>query len=125
MIDGFFRIAFTGAAASGFGMLVFSDGNLAGADVGGATYDGTYAQNSITGEINLKVTMSAPSGVTPVQTGVPLAEAVSVPITATLAEADLTSEKPILLETPLGPVNIVFRKIRDLRLSLPSDRSPL
>ena len=71
MIDGFFRIAFTGAAGSGFGILALRDGSIAGADVGGAIYDGTYSENAATAEVDIKVTMAAPAGVTPVQTGVP------------------------------------------------------
>jgi hypothetical protein len=115
MIDGFFRIAFTGAAGSGFGILALHDGSIAGADVGGAIYDGAYTENPATGEINIKVTMAAPAGLTPVQTGIPLAAPISVPITATFAQADINSDKPTLLQSPLGPVNVVFRKIRDLR----------
>jgi hypothetical protein len=112
--NGFFRIAFTGNAGSGFGILALRDGVIAGADVAGAVYDGTFTENAATGEINVAVTMSAPAGVTPVQTGVPLTAPISVPITATLAQADIDSEKPTLLQSPLGPVNVVFRKIRDL-----------
>ena len=115
MIDGFFRIAFTGAAGSGFGILALHDGSIVGADAAGAIYDGTYAENHVTGEINISVTMAAPAGITPVQTGVPLAAPMSIPITATIAQADLNSDKPSLLQSPLGPVNVVFRKIRDFR----------
>ena len=113
MIDGFFRIAYTGTAGSGFGVLALRDGSIAGADVAGGTYDGTYTENPKTGEISLQVTMAAPAGITPVQTGVPLAAPITLPITATFAVADTVSEKPILLGTPLGPVNVIFKKIRD------------
>jgi hypothetical protein len=114
MIDGFFRIAFTGTAGSGLGILVLRSGSIVGADVGGVIYDGSYAENSATGEININVSMAAPAGTTPVQTGVPLTAPINVPITATVAPANLNSEKPFLLQSPLGPVNVVFRKIRDL-----------
>ena len=113
MIDGFFRIAFTGTAGSGFGMLVLRDGSIAGADVAGSIFDGTYTENSKTGEIDLQITMAAPEGVTPVQTGIPLAAPIALPITATLAQADIATEKLILLQTQLGPVNVIFKKIRD------------
>jgi hypothetical protein len=114
MIDGFFRIAFTGAAGSGFGVLVFRQGSVAGADVGGATYDGTYSENPATGEINFKVNMAAPAGIAPVQTGVALTAPMDVPIAATLKSNDITSQKTVLLQTPLGPVNVIFSKIRDI-----------
>jgi hypothetical protein len=59
-------------------MLVFRAGAIAGADVAGATYDGTYKENSETGKITVEVTMAAPAGITPVQTGIPLAAPMSI-----------------------------------------------
>jgi hypothetical protein len=113
MIDGFFRIAFTGTAGSGFGMLVLRDGIVAGADMAGSIYDGTYTENPQAGEISLQFIMATPEGATPVQTGVPLAAPIALPITATLAQADIATEKLFLLQTQLGPVNVIFKKIRD------------
>lgn len=113
MIDGFFRIAFTGTAGSGFGMLTFLSGIITGADVGGILYDGTYAENPITGDLDIKVNMRAPAGVTPVQTGVALTADATFPISAKIPRVALDNETPILLKTPLGPVNLVLRKIRD------------
>jgi hypothetical protein len=55
-MDGFFRIAFTGAAGSGFGMLVLRGGVIVGADVGGAMYDGSYTDNSSTQALDFRVT---------------------------------------------------------------------
>jgi len=113
MIDGFFHIAFTGTAGSGFGVLVLREGNIAGVDVAGVVYDGTYKENLESGQIDLHVNVAAPAGVAPVQTGVPVATTVNYPIDATLVLEDLTSDNPILLPTPLGPVNMIIKKIRD------------
>ncbi|MGC8536923.1 MAG: hypothetical protein ACP5QR_15570 [Rhizomicrobium sp.] len=113
MIDGFFRIAFTGTAGSGFGMLTFRSGIIAGADVAGMLYDGTYAENPSTGDLDIKVNMRAPAGVTPVQTGVALTADATFPISAKLPRVAMDNEAPILLQTPLGPVNLVLRKIRE------------
>jgi hypothetical protein len=113
-MDGFFRIAFTGTAGSGFGMLVFRDGVIVGADVGGATYDGSYADNSATKALDFQVIMSVPAGVAPVQTGIPLTEPISAPISGSVSIDNITTETPTLLQTPLGPVNVVFKKLRDL-----------
>jgi hypothetical protein len=113
MMDGFFRIAFTGTAGSGFGVLVLHGGSIVGADATGVIYDGSYTENLEAGEIGVQVTMVVPAGVTLVQTGTPLAAETTVPITATLSQADIVSEKPVLLQTPLGPVNAIFKKIRD------------
>jgi hypothetical protein len=115
MIEGFFRIAFTGTAGSGFGVLVLRNGSVAGADVGGVIYDGTYTENPSTGEISIKLDMIAPAGASLVQTGIPLTTPKSVPITAIIDKANMNSDKPTLLQTPLGPVNVVFKKIRDIQ----------
>jgi hypothetical protein len=112
-MDGFFRIAFTGAAGSGFGMLVLRGGVIVGADVGGAMYDGSYTDNSSTQALDFRVTMTAPAGIIPVQTGIPLTEPVNVPISGSVSLGNITTETPTLFETPLGPVNIIFKKLRD------------
>jgi hypothetical protein len=113
VIEGFYNIAFTGAKGSGFGNLVISRGTVVGADAAGSTYDGTYTHDPKTKTIKLNVTMSAPAGVSPVQTGVPLTAAMSLPIETSIPE-DFGSGKTILVNTPIGPVNVVFRKLREL-----------
>jgi hypothetical protein len=112
-MDGFFRIAFTGTAGSGFGVLVLHSGVIVGADVGGATYDGSYTENTTTQAIDFQITMNAPAGITLVQTGIALTAPLSMPITGSLSPGNINSETPSLLHTPLGPVNILFNKIRD------------
>jgi hypothetical protein len=114
MMEGFFRIAYTGTAGSGFGMLVLSAGNIAGADMAGATYDGTYAELPESHALDFKVKMLAPAGITPVQTGIPLPADTTLSINAILPHADIVAERPILMQTSLGPVNVVFSKVRDL-----------
>ena len=71
-MEGFFRITFTGTAGSGFGMLVLHGGVIVGADVTGAEYDGSYSDNSSTRTLDFRVTMRAPAGTIPVQTGIPV-----------------------------------------------------
>jgi hypothetical protein len=94
-------------------MLVLRDGIIAGADMAGSIYDGTYTENPQAGEISLQIIMAAPEGATPVQTGIPLAAPIALPINTTLAQSDIATEKLILLQTPLGPVNVIFKKVRD------------
>lgn len=110
-MQGFYRMAFTGTAGSGFGVIVFHAGTIAGADVAGAIFDGTYTENAVTAQIDFSMTMNAPAGITPVQTGVPLAAPLSLPINGSLSVSDLDSNVPTLLQTPLGPVNVLFKKI--------------
>jgi hypothetical protein len=114
MVEGFFRIAFTGKSASGFGILVLNHGVVAGADVAGVTYDGTYIENQEKKTLEFQLIMHAPAGVTPVQTGVPVPAPVSLPITGSVKQEDVGTERPTLMQTPLGPVNVLFQKIREL-----------
>ncbi|WP_158924963.1 hypothetical protein [Acidisphaera sp. S103] len=114
MQQGFFRIAFTGVAGSGFGVTVLQNGAIAGADVAGGTFSGTYVEDLQSNKINFDITMHMPAGVTPVQTGIPLAAAQDIPITGSFLLADILSENPILLQTLIGPINIVFKKLSDL-----------
>jgi hypothetical protein len=112
-MDGFFRIAFTGIAGSGFGMLVLRSGVIVGADVAGATYDGSYIDNSATQALEFQITMNAPAGITPVQTGIAITEPMNMPISGSIPLGNIASETPTLLQTPLGLVNVVFKKLRD------------
>lgn len=114
MLDGFYRMTFTGTAGSGFGIVAFRGGAIAGADVAGATFDGSYKENSANRTFDFQITMHAPAGVTPVQTGIALAAPMTIPINGSVAEPAMVSNEPILLQTPLGPVNILFKKIRDI-----------
>ena len=88
MTDGFYRIAFTGAHGSGFGLLVLFEGAVAGADVGGVLYDGTYRTDEAKNHMNLQITMRAPAGSTPVQTGIPLVAPIDVPMAISLPRSE-------------------------------------
>jgi hypothetical protein len=113
MIDGFYRVAFTGSHGGGFGLLVLSNGKLAGADIAGAVYDGAYEFSPPGDSLHLRITLRAPAGITLVQTGVPLSAPTDMPIEAHLPN-DLANGSPLLIETPLGKVNVAFLKIRDI-----------
>jgi hypothetical protein len=119
---GFFRIAFTGVAGSGLGVLLLHNGAVVGADTGGAIYDGSYIENADTQALEFQITISMPAGLTPVQTGIPLATPISAPVTASLLQDEIGSGKPTLLQTPLGPVNVLFTKIRDFPDAVTLDR---
>ena len=110
MVEGFYSIAFTGATGSGFGILMLVKGIVVGADAAGATYDGTYRPGKDS-SVEILVVMKAPAGVRLVQTGMPLQHAVELPIAA---QASTNNERPQLIQTPLGPVNVAVKKIRDL-----------
>ena len=113
MKEGFYSISFSGAYGDGFGMLVLEDGLVVGADAAGGTYDGTYEKSLLAGFVNLAITATAPPGARPVQTGVPLTAAVAFQIKATITRKLGDHSAPITVQTPLGTVDVVLRKIRD------------
>lgn len=109
---GFYRIAFTGAHGSGLGIIVLQNGIIVGADVGGATYDGSYDSDPVSGLVRINAIMRAPAGLTPVQTGVPLITPADIPIQTTIT-LNAPGGTPVLIDTPLGKVNVIFSKIRE------------
>ncbi len=111
MTSGFYSMAYTGAVGTGFGLIALSKGVIAGADVGGGMYDGTYVEKA--SGIDFKMTMKFPAGVIPVQTGIPLTQPMTVPFDVSLP-SDLGAEKPVLLQLPMGPINVIFKKLREL-----------
>jgi len=113
MIEGIYRVAFTGMNGSGLGILLLKNGALAGADVSGGTFDGTYEETADKRGVLARWTTRFPAGATPVQTGKPLAEPVAVPSENTLPP-DLGAGNVVRIETALGPVNVIFTKLRDL-----------
>jgi len=113
MYAGFLRIAFTGATGSGLAILALRDGSLVGADTGGATYSGSYTENHDASILEFAITMTMPAGAIPVQTGIPLAARVDVPITASVLQENIGGDKPTLVQTPLGPVNVLLHRIAD------------
>jgi hypothetical protein len=113
MYGGFLRIAFTGATGSGLGVLALRDGSLVGADTGGGTYRGSYTENQDPKTLEFAIMLSMPAGATPVQTGIALAAPMTVPITASVLQEDIGSDKPTLVQTPLGPVNVLLQRIAD------------
>jgi len=110
--EGFYQIAFSGVADSGFGILVFDTGAIVGVDVGGVTYDGTYSYNQRSDEIDASIDVWVPPGVPLVQGARPTTDSFRFVLQASLPR-DLGKEKPVRVETPLGPVNVVFKKLRD------------
>lgn len=59
-VDGIYSAYFTGMTGSTFALFAFAKGIVAGADAGGAVYDGTYREHS--GSIEGEVTMHALQG---------------------------------------------------------------
>lgn len=112
MKEGFYSVIYAGAADRGFGVLVLDSGMVYGVDVGGVLYDGTYKFNEATGKIDVKLEMTIPAGTHLVQGVPPRPTEWKMPIVAQL-DRELGAERPITVQTPAGPVQAVFKKIRD------------
>ncbi len=94
-------------------MLALHQGRVIGADAAGAIYDGSYSENTETGGADIVVTLRAPAGTWLVQTGIPSPVPVELPIVVHIP-LDFES-RTLLVQTPVGPVNVAIKKLRDLR----------
>lgn len=110
-MEGFYAVYYTGVAGLGHAVLVINDGIVTGADVTGGEYDGTYAE--LDGGVSIEVVLTVPAGTTLV-TGQTLPAPYSQTIKAQLP-ASFGSGQPVLVQTPLGPVNAIFKKLRNLK----------
>jgi hypothetical protein len=109
---GIYTMTFRGAAGWGMGLLELRDGVAAGADVAGATYDGTYVETD--DDFTLQMHMTVPPGVTLVQGTAPRPVPYSVDFNATIPKGSIEANQPILLDLQPGPVNVIVSRLRDL-----------
>lgn len=112
-IDGIYAAYFTGIYGNSLGLFLFKDGVIAGTDIGGAIYDGTFSltkdQEYIIGTVRciLPIGSSSITGVS----------ASSEPI---VFEAPIQLPKQFYgddihrIETQTGPINVKFKKLRGL-----------
>ncbi len=113
-LKGIYTMNYVGTAGAGFGMIVFRDGIVAGADVVGGTYDGSYGWQDHSASIEGMVNMTVPAGASLV-TGAPASsQPYQVDIPFAVAQANLGAEFPATVRLPTGPVSVVFKKLRDL-----------
>ena len=111
-MDGIYVMYYTGKAGSGHAVFIMKDGVIAGADAIGGVLDGTYKHVGA-GKLDVSVTLTMPIGgslVTGVTAeGAPLIQQISV----TLPE-NLGNRMPVGIQTPTGPVNVVFKRLRGI-----------
>ena len=112
MIDGIYTAYMTGAAGQSLAMFVFSGGTIAGADIAGITFSGTYdvVLNRMVGSVEYKM----PAGTTSITGAV-----FEAPSNVILVPIDLPTEidpsETYKITTPIGPVNAKFIKNISLR----------
>jgi len=108
-MEGFYALYFTGVAGFGNAVLVLKDGVVTGADATGGVYDGKYSRTG--NKVDIEVILTVPAGATLV-TGQSLSSPLSQTITAKLPDS-FTNGQPVAVQTPMGPVNVVFKKLRE------------
>lgn len=112
MVQGFYAVTFRGAAAWGIGMVILHDGWITGADVGGVLIDGSYVDQG--DQLAITVRSRIPPGVSLVQ-GVPGQPAWSSgEFSAVVPKQALDNGEPVLLNASAGPVNVIFRRVREI-----------
>jgi hypothetical protein len=113
MMDGFYVAYMTGNAGTSVLLFVVMQGRLIGADVGGLKYDGTIQQKPDGSGFTCSIVYVVPAGGILITGAPPQSEAVRVPLTFDLPNG-FTDGRVITIQTPLGPVNAKFEKIRDV-----------
>jgi hypothetical protein len=101
-----------GRKGLGLGLLLLKNGVIAGADAAGATYDGTYTELD-DGTAEGSVTMTVPPGVQLVTGATAATEPIVHEIPLRLP-ANLGGGNALPLQTPTGPINIIFKRLRDV-----------
>ena len=110
-IDGFYSAYFTGVTGSSIGIFLFKGGIVVGADAGGGKYDGTYIVDSGTQDINASITFTMPVGSNLITGITSEAEPLSIDVPLRLPK-DFNRHDVHRIETPIGPINAKFDKIR-------------
>jgi len=111
-MEGIYTMYFTGHVGSGLGLLLLKNGVIAGADAAGGIFDGSYTLEP-GGTLNVNVRMTIPPGGTLVTGSSAGQNPMVVEMPAQLPE-NFANGQAIALSTPTGPVNIIFKKLRNL-----------
>jgi hypothetical protein len=111
-INGFYAGYFAAAAGEGVAIFVLRNGILTGVDAGGITYDGTFeeaSQGEFVVEATVKIPPLVPSiiGITGGEQGTSYSIEFKLP-------SSFLDQPFIRIETPGGPVNMRWVKLRDL-----------
>jgi hypothetical protein len=111
-MEGIYAMYFTGSVGSGHGLLLLKGGVLAGADAAGGIYDGSYTQES-EGSLNANVRLTMPAGAALVTGATAGALPMQFDIPVRLPP-NFANGQAVPLMTPTGPINIIFKKLREL-----------
>jgi hypothetical protein len=112
-INGFYAAYITGSSQQGFALLVFRNGAVAGADVGGGKYDGTYTFSGLEKGFSVELKVSLPPNIFLVQgvTTGPQGDASEISFQL---PTDFLSRPFVRINAKHGPVNVKIVKLREL-----------
>jgi hypothetical protein len=109
-VDGFYAGYMSASGGNGVALFVLRDGVLAGVDLGGVQFDGSYSKRG-DGSYGGKVKVTVPAGVTIIQ-------GVTAPPAGMTYDVDLNLPATFLTDpyfeitTPIGKVNARLQKLR-------------
>ncbi|MBL9074619.1 hypothetical protein [Tabrizicola sp.] len=106
-LEGIYTAYLTGIAGQGIAMFVFTKGRIAGADMAGLTFSGSYSVKD--GRMVGEVIYTMPAGTISI-TGASFdkySDAIKVPINL---PAEIDPTETYLINTPIGPLNAKFVK---------------
>jgi hypothetical protein len=112
MAKSLYAAYFTGVAGSALGVFYIGDGIIVGADAGGLKYDGSLterADGSLEGVVQFQVPPD-----TQLITGLAASEPQKITAPVTLAPGFDDGVTVTLINTPAGPVNARFERLREL-----------
>lgn len=113
VIDGFYSGYFTGLAGISFGIFVFKDGVISGIDAGEGIYDGEYEASPDGEHVTGTVSFEVPVGMQTITGAAASDEPLKLQIPFKLP-LKIDPEEVHRIETPAGPINAKFKKLRDI-----------
>lgn len=112
-MNGIYVIYYTGVAGVGQAMFTLMNGVVTGSDENGGTLDGTLMPDE-NGMLEMDINLGVlPDGVLVTGFMNDSDEMVTHHIGASLPK-DFANEQPIMIKTPTGPVNAIFRRLREI-----------
>lgn len=112
-LDGIYVAYMAGAEGNGFGMFAFRQGVIAGADPIGVMFDGAY--KCLSDSYLATVTVKVPAGGTVIQGVSSGPSGITYEVEFRLPDS-FEEQEFHRVETPLGPVNIRFKRLRSLEV---------
>jgi hypothetical protein len=112
VINGFYAVYLSTKIGQGFAMLLLRNGQIVGADASGVLLDGKYIESETNGYI-AKVTVNTPANIQLMQGGFAGPQGESYDLDIPLPN-DFLLRDFVRIETPRGPINAKFVKVRSL-----------